>query len=481
MRTVLWILLAVVLLMAGYLVVERWWPKGEGTLVVMSDPPGAQVWLDLKPTTALTNSAALRIAAGPHSVTVRKDTMEADPFAIAVDIRPGDRDTVRFSLIPPSLRLPQRPAVLPRTVVPPPAEPPQVLDPERLELLWEARRDSLLRADTSRVAPPVAKPRLPSIAPLEISSTLLGARVYINDSLRPEVTPVTLRLPPGNYTVRVALEGYVPDPRDQTVRLVPSTVPQFVFFTLAEDRAAHREIVIETTPVSGPILVDNAPVGEGKAVVPRDFGIYTVSFGEVEGFRTPQPVQVSLTPLHPRPEVKGAYTRVFHVSAQAESENGVKTDGGLRWETGVYFNNTAQPNASLGPRIREVSGTRKFGWELAAGDPNRNPVGGDYIEFIFELPPDVPPDSPLGLRLYLYRSGRRYALTVSSRSELVVTVNGRKFLAGYRPTHAVTAADYDRYEEWSLQGMLQPGENRVMIRTSDDNTLYNYLWKFEIR
>jgi hypothetical protein len=28
---------------------------------------------------------------------------------------------------------------------------------------------------------------------------------------------------------------------------------------------------------------------------------------------------------------------------------------------------------------------------------------------------------------------------------------------------------------------LQPGENRVMIRTSDDNTLYNYLWKFEIR
>jgi hypothetical protein len=63
----------------------------------------------------------------------------------------------------------------------------------------------------------------------------------------------------------------------------------------------------------------------------------------------------------------------------------------------------------------------------------------------------------------------------------MVTVNGRKFLEGYRPAHAVTAADYDRYEEWSLQGMLKPGENRVMIRTSDDNTLYHYLWKFEIR
>jgi len=469
MRTVLWTLLAVVLLLAGYLVVERWWPKGEGTLVVMSDPPGAQVWLDLKPTTALTNSAALRIAAGPHSVTVRKDTMEADPFAIAVDIRPGGRDTVHFQLIPPSLRLPQRPAVSPRT-----ATPKKVPEPVKPE-------PRVVRADTSRVAPLAAKPRLPSIAPLEISSTLLGARVYINDSLRPEVTPVTLRLPPGNYTVRVTMDGYVPDPRDQTVRLVPSTVPQFVFFTLNEDRASHREIVIETTPVSGPISVDNAPVGEGKAVVPRDFGIYTVSFGEVEGFRTPQPVQVSLTPSRPRQDVKGVYTRLFHVSAQAKGENSVKTEGDLRWETGVYLNNTAQPNASLGPHIREISGTQKFGWELAAGDPNRNPVGGDYIEFIFELPPDVPPDAPLGLRLYLYRSGRRYPLTVNSRSELIVTVNGRKFLTGYRPTHSVTVADYDRYEEWSLQGMLKPGENRVMIRTSDDNTLYNYLWKFEIR
>jgi hypothetical protein len=480
MRTLLWTLLAIVLLLAGYMAVERWWPKGEGTLVVMSDPPGAQVWLDLKPTTALTNSAALRIAAGPHSVTVRKDTMEADPFAIAVNLRPGGRDTVRFRLIPPVIRLPERPVASRRAVAPPATTRPEALEPGRAKAV-AARRDSLVRADTSRVAPLAAKPRLPSTAPLEISSTLLGARIYINDSLRPEVTPVTLRLPPGNYTVRTAMDGYVADPRDQTVRLAPSTVPQFVFFTLTEDRAAHREIVIETAPVSGPILVDNAPVGEGKAVVPRDFGIYTVSFGEVEGFRTPPPVQVSLTPSRPRQEVKGAYTRAFHVSAQAESENSVKTEGALRWETGIYFNNAAQPNASLGPRLREISGTQKFGWELAAGDPNRNPVGGDYIEFIFELPPDVPPDAPLGLRLYLYRSGRRYALTVSSRSELMVTVNGRKFLEGYRPAHAVTAADYDRYEEWSLQGMLKPGENRVMIRTSDDNTLYHYLWKFEIR
>jgi hypothetical protein len=402
-------------------------------------------------------------------VTVRKDTLEADPFAIAVDIQPGGRDTVRFSLIPPSIRLPQRPVSPLRAPAPPVVESPPAV------------RDSLLRADTLRARSPVVKPYSPSTAPLEISSTLLGARIYVNDSLRSEVTPATLRLPPGTYTARVKLDGYVADPRDQTVRLTPSTVPQFVFFTLTEDKAAHREIVIETVPVSGAIFVDTVLVGEGKAVVARDFGIYTVTFGEVEGFRAPLPERVSLTPSRSRPEVKGTYTRVFHVAAQAESENSVKTDGELHWETGIYVANAAQPNVSLGPHIREISGTQKFGWELAAGDPNRNPVGGDYIEFAFSLPPDVPPDSPLGLRLYLYRSGRRYALTTSSRSELMVTVNGRKFLDGYRPTHSVTVADYDRYEEWVLQGMLKAGENRVMIRTGDDNTLYHYLWKFEIR
>jgi hypothetical protein len=114
------------------------------------------------------------------------------------------------------------------------------------------------------------------------------------------------------------------------------------------------------------------------------------------------------------------------------------------------------------------------------GDANRNPTGGDYIEFIFTLPDDVPPATPLNLRLYLYRSNRRYPLSLSNRSEITVTINGRVFLDNYRPRNGVEAADTDKYEEWSLQHTLVPGENRLMIRTSDQNSIYNYLWKVEI-
>ncbi len=114
------------------------------------------------------------------------------------------------------------------------------------------------------------------------------------------------------------------------------------------------------------------------------------------------------------------------------------------------------------------------------GDPNRNPTGADYIEFVFTLPDEVPPSTPLNLRLYLYRSNRKYPLSLSSRCEITVTVNGRVFLDNFRPRHDQTLADGERYEEWSLQHSLVPGENRILIRTGEKNQIFSYLWKFEV-
>jgi len=148
---------------------------------------------------------------------------------------------------------------------------------------------------------------------------------------------------------------------------------------------------------------------------------------------------------------------------------------------GVYFEDTgAQPSNALGSKIRKIPGSQRFAWELGVGDPNRNPTGGDYVEFRFQLPDDVPPATPLKLRLYIYRSARRYPFTVGGRHELMVAVNGRTFLDGYRPNNGTEEADNERYEEWSLKGMLQAGENRVLIRCGPQNSLFSYLWKIEI-
>ncbi len=61
-----------------------------------------------------------------------------------------------------------------------------------------------------------------------------------------------------------------------------------------------------------------------------------------------------------------------------------------------------------------------------------------------------------------------------------MTVNGQVFLDNFRPRQDQTLADGDRFEEWSLQHSLVPGENRILIRTGDKNQIFTYLWKFEV-
>lgn len=486
MRVVLGISFIIVAGLAGLLAIQKWWPSGTGTIVVFSEPPGAQVWLDLMATSEKANPAILRVKSGQHSVSVRQDTLEADPFAIAVNVRSGKTDTIRFRLVPPQNLVARADVPQPKTISLPPS--PEPVLPVTAEIPAGDKAGIGSPSDASRLLlPPKTAPVLPPAderpmaGVVEISSTLLGASIYLNDSLLPEVTPATVTLSPGTYSIRVTLDGYTADPVEQKMRVIRSSSPQFLFVTLKENLVPLRELRIETSPVSGPIYVDSVLVGEGAATMARDLGTYQITYGDLEGFHTPPPVTVAITPTNPRPVVRGTYTRIFRISVQADGENSTTTEGDVRWETGVYADGKAKPSPSLGPRIREIPGSQKFGWELAAGDPNRNPVGGDYIEFIFTLPSDVPADAALGLRLYLYRSGRRYPLTMSSTSDLAITVNGRKFLDGYRPTHTVTAADYERYEEWSLQGLLKAGENRIMIRTSDENTLYHHLWKCEVR
>jgi hypothetical protein len=477
MRVAILVLAFLVVSLGGYLAFDRWWPSGYGSVWVVSDPPGAQIWLDLKPTAAVTNGLVTRVPTGQHSVTVRLDTLQSEPVARVVDVKRDSRDTLSFTLSAPVFG--KAPVLLPAEA----SARPEVPTGDELRRIGE-RADSATRSFVNPVEPP--KLGLETEAEgitgkVEISSSILGSQVFVNGELRSEMTPTRLELPIGTYTIRVAHQGYTVDPDEQSVRVTKGTVPQFVFFTLKQSDQSIRQFTVRTSPVSGKIFVDTVLVGEGTATAARDFGVYMVTFGEVEGYKTPQPIRVSLTPSKPQQEIQGVYTRIFHILAGIDSSGSVVSEGNIRWSTGVFFEEGgAEVSPSQGPRPRPIPESRLKGWELAQGDPTRNPTGDDYIEFAFDLPADVLPTSPLGLRLYLYRSNERYALTISSRSEVIVTVNGKVFLDGYRPVYGTDAADEGRYEEWSLQGMLKPGENHVMIRNGEGNTLINFLWKVEI-
>lgn len=509
MRIILLVLVAWVIGLGSYLLYDRFWPGHTGSIVVTSDPPGAEIWLDLAPLGRTTPAELRDVPAGKRSVTVRLDGRRPQPFVEVVKVARGTRDSLSFVFdgnITPSAKYdtPRSQSVDP--LIPPRLE--SITEKVKREQPWEVERRIPTSVDSSiltRVSPsgklePVplttAEPgpvrdipaqtepatgNSPATGTAEISSSVAGAQIVINDKEIPQRTPAVVSLPLGTHTVRVEMPGYTSDPQQQIVRLSRAAGAQLVYFTLTEQQRARKEITITTEPVAGPIFVNGDSIGSGLVVFPHDFGVYEISFGKVDGYLTPESQRLVVTPAKPNPAVTVTYPRAFAVSAVCRAGGSVDTEGQIRWETGIFDRDKgARISETHGPRIDEIPGSSKSGWELAMGDPNRNPTGADYIEFFFTLPDEVPTSTPLNLRLYLYRTNRKYPLSLSNRCEVTVTVNGRVFLDNFRPRHDQSLADSERYEEWSLQHSLVPGENRIMIRTGDKNQIFNYLWKFEV-
>lgn len=493
MKTVIWLLTIWVVAIGGYLLYEyhfdQLWPGAMGTIVVQSEPSGAEIYLDLKRTGKTTDAALMRIPRGKHSVIADLSGHRSEPFARVVELKGGQTDTVRFTMVPLDGDSAQLTIKSRKLDYPPETPRPSLREP--LEPQRTALSDTTPPAtpDTAQetAAVPASVGRKPDTTGaqeqaqgvLEVETSVPGAKIFVNDRLIERVTPVDLSLPFGNYSIRVELEGYDVDPPEQVVRVRRAAASQFVFFTL--EKTIVKEFTVTTKPVKGGIYVDSIYVGSGSVTIPHSYGVFHIHFGDVDGWHTPEPVRLSITPTRPRPVVEGIYTRDYQASAAARTRTEVFTEGDMEWSAGIYFEESGiQPTRTFGPHLREIPGTQKFGWELAMGDPNRNPTGGDYVEFTFRLPDDITPDAPLNLRLYIYKSSKRYPLTLSRRSELYVTVNDRMFLRGYSPKFGTDDAELDRYEEWSLQGTLVAGENRVLIRTGEDNQVYNYLWKVEI-
>ncbi|MCB9357613.1 MAG: PEGA domain-containing protein [Calditrichaeota bacterium] len=504
--------------LGGYLLFDRFGPGATGTVVVHSDPPGAEIWMDLAPLNRGTPAELRELPAGKHSFTVKLPDHRPQPFVQVVEISRGSVDSVYFALDSDSGAITRNPAQIAATSPPAQMPPRQETISERVkkEEPWDVPRvvpSSVDSAGLARSTPSATdrdkepktvldpliserKPDLPALpkreesatsgyeeatGSAEISSSVPGATIIVNDKRLAQRTPAVITLPLGTHTVQVELDGYACEPEQYVVRLSRAAGAQLVYFTLTEKQRARKEVTITTDPVAGPIFVDGDSVGMGVAVVPHDFGVFLISYGDVEGFRTPEPTRLSVVPANPNPTVTAHYVRKLQVSAECRGDGSVATEGGVRWEVGLYDRNKgARVSESMGPKIERIPATGKSGWELAMGDPNRNPTGSDYIEFIFDLPEDVPPSTPLNLRLYVYRTNRKYPLSLSSRCEITVVVNGRLFLDNFRPRHDQQSADGGSYEEWSLQHTLVSGENRIMIRTGEKNQIFNYLWKFEV-
>lgn len=322
-RAVIWILAATLLAFAAYLTYEAWKPAPQGRLAVVSDPPGAEIWLDSVATGFKAGAAPIPLSPRTYTVAVKADTLAFDPPEYTVTIRRGETVTVRFlarvvedtllaeppvavdslptaveepavaeappvpvetPVIPPVTpeeeRAPVRetapppetePSETPRAEVPPtptaetpreaeapepteekpraetrpPAgEPPREPPPERPHAETPASPPAVPPRLTlpgeplrPRSAPPIpldAIPR-PTTGRVEITSSPEQARIFLNDSLLSEVTPATLDLPGGRYTIRVEAEGYASRPSESRIEVIPGRLRKIVHFRMVEE------------------------------------------------------------------------------------------------------------------------------------------------------------------------------------------------------------------------------------------------------
>jgi hypothetical protein len=76
-----------------------------GALIVESEPPGAEVWMDNKPLGVKTPTRVGEVQVGAHVLTLRAGEQEV--FRAAVDLRPGQELTVRGAYEPPADKPPK--------------------------------------------------------------------------------------------------------------------------------------------------------------------------------------------------------------------------------------------------------------------------------------------------------------------------------------------------------------------------------------
>jgi len=111
---------------------------------------------------------------------------------------------------------------------------------------------------------------------------------------------------------------------------------------------------------------------------------------------------------------------------------------------------------------------------------HRNPPGGDFVEFIFELPENFSQNKILYLSLRGLASNKNYLFNMTKSTDIAVEINGRTVVNHHSPINNIDRQEPLGVDSWPVSDFLRIGENRVLIRTTEDNKCYYYLHSVEI-
>ncbi len=311
-----------------------------GELRVITTVKGAEIHIDGKQTGALTDTVLLDVPVGRRLVTVRATGKVSEPEVAIVEVqkgRPGvasfvmhdsafvvTRDTIsarrgvrqdifadaggavrsipaapgRRSLLDYSERTSSSLADK-QSSIPVPRTSGGSSQPEMQDLPFEdTLRDEI--------------PRSLSGTQITVTSEPAGASIVVNGARTTSKTPYTFRgLDRGYYVFSVEQLGQISTPDSIEIALSSDGQSELAAFSLQPaGNLPAPQLVLSTKPLAAPIRVNGTSVGVGSARLSAEYGNVLVEFSAVPGYRTPDPVRLSITKDEPNHEVVGTYERL---------------------------------------------------------------------------------------------------------------------------------------------------------------------------
>lgn len=402
----------------------------QGYLKILADYGDSRIFINDEPYGALSEKPLLPLAQGDYNVMVEKTGFEAIPAQKYVSISPGDTAVIAFQQIPLSSR-------------------------------------RAFRAETRPGAQTGA---------LEISANTSGGRIFLNDQdTGKETDYVFSGIPLGRYAIKVQREGYQTIPPEHVLTLTSSQPRAEIAFELVK---RFEKVTIRTNPAKGDILIDGKLRGNGAFEGMLETGEHELTFGNVPGYKTPQKKTIAVQPNLPL-NIQVDYFPQVQVVAEISDNGNVRSDK-CEIKAGYTLSNRGFTSSDeAGPEIVYLEALKSYYWKFGFAFPFRNPKGNDALKVSFNLPRESAYAQKFTLKFYAAASRDRYPLSLSSKVDIKVKLNGNILSYYFKPKFFDEVNGMEEVE-WDISSYVKPGPNSLEITVTDDNNTFILLKRIVI-
>ena len=480
--TLLPFLLIIAVMYLGYrfLLIDR-----GGAISIDSSLPDADILINSSPANQKTPATLRKLPPDIYDVSVRLAGYLPFPSSQVVQIRKRQTVKLFFGMMPDttskSTSAPEkivsdsisspRPAI---SWVPSLDSLKKIQENQRKESEWKGYTKTPFRRDKNESDQSI-------FTAVTVSSTPDSALILVDNISTGFLTTTNLILNKGTHVIKVQKDGYRSEPSRAEIVVQRPGGREQIHFKLSEEGTSQDTValIIRTMPVEGRIFLDDkfCAVGEYR-VRSLNIGEYQVSFGSVEGYTTPKSQKAVISVKHPHAEVEGIYRPIVYVMATLDEKGQLIMKGVNKVINGVYFEGKDfSEDAVRGPAVKYVEGNKFYAWEMGYADAELNPPGMDGIEFVFNLPKGYDREKKIHLRIYGYASNHNYPFTFLNKTEIAIYINNNGLQSHFLPSFNIDAQHALGYDEFDVTSILVEGENRILIRTTDQSRCFYYLNK----